>query len=171
MCFSLRFPILFVNSCFRPKIVSEGISEPNLRQLDSWKVAKSASRAAERAPRAPKEWSRGPQDQPRASQERPEAMLLIFLWFYNGLAGRPRGLQEHPKSGQEASRSANSVPRAAKRAPRSAKSASRSAKSDFVDCSLVLQRSGGPPTPGDQPTAERAGAVEVGRGEAQIPPP
>ena len=62
VCFSLRFPILFVNSCFRPKIVSEGILEPNLRQLGSSKVVKSAPRAAKRP-------SRGAQERPRAAQE------------------------------------------------------------------------------------------------------
>ena len=62
VCFSLRFPILFVNSCFYPNIASEGTLEPNLRQLGSSKVVKSAPRAAKRP-------SRGAQERPRAAQE------------------------------------------------------------------------------------------------------
>ena len=62
VCFSLGFPILFANSCFCFKIVSEGILEPNLRQLGSSKVVKSAPRAAKRP-------SRGAQERPRAAQE------------------------------------------------------------------------------------------------------
>ena len=72
--------------------------------------AKSTSRAAKRPPRAPQERPRGlqdqptaslerprgPQDQPRGLQERPRAILLIFHWFYQGLAAQlPRHVRQH----------------------------------------------------------------------------
>jgi hypothetical protein len=76
------------------------------------------------------------QDQPRVPPERPRVILLIFCWFYKGLAAhlaRPRRSQEQPKSGQddpkisqERSKSGQdgpkSTPRAANMVPRSAKS-------------------------------------------------
>ena len=106
--FSLRFPILFVKSRFRPKFVSEGILGPNLPQLGSSKVVKSAPRAAKRP-------SRGAQERPRAAQE------------------RPKSGQERPKSGpraaQEQPRAAMSDPRAAKRGPRASQNCEDGLKS------------------------------------------
>ena len=75
VCFSLRFPILFANACFCLKIVSEGIFELNLRQLESSQVVKNAPRAAKRPSRVAQERSRAAQvrrqEPPRKGQEPP----------------------------------------------------------------------------------------------------
>ena len=112
--FSLRFPILFVNSCFRPEIVSEGILEPYLRQLGSSKVVKSGPRAAKRPSRGAQERPRAAQERPKSGQERPKS--------------GPRAAQEQPRAAQERPRATQERPREAQGRARTAKMGSRAAK-------------------------------------------
>ena len=97
VCFSLGFPILFVNSCFCLNIVAEGILEPNLRQLGSSKVVKSAPRAAKRPSRGAQERPRAAQERLKSSQERPKS--------------GPRSAQEQPRAAQERSKSGQETPK------------------------------------------------------------
>ena len=51
--------------------------------------------------------------------------------------------------------------------PKCIKNRSKNMMDFLIDFEAVLE----PPSPGQPPTSSRAGAVEGGRGEAQIPPP
>ena len=109
-------------------------------------VPQDRFKSGQEVSRAPQQRPRGSQDQPRPPQERPGEPQR-----------QPRGLQDHPKSGQEGSKisqqclkksqeGSKTTPRVVKRAPRSAKSASREANNDFIDFTMVLHWSGGPPS-------------------------
>ena len=100
MCFPKGFPILLANPCFCFKIVSEGILEPNSRQLGSSKVVKSAPRAAKSG-----------LERPKSSQERP-----------NSGQERPKSGQEWPESGQERPKRGPRAAKSCRRAEKTAKS-------------------------------------------------